>query len=188
MKIKLIENGLDSLKKGFEYLKQYEEQYLLEKSGHERYFILKDAILSIHHGIEILFKEVLRKSNELLIYSDIDKSLKNAYVEKRQRKLDSLFETSQTLHTVTFREAIDRVQRICGHEINQHFSNKLHKIEDYRNQITHSEVALDEIEINETFDGLIDEVDIFFMKSIGTEYSTLTGYAQLKEKYNVSVK
>ena len=100
MKIKLIENGLDSLKKGFEYLKQYEEQYLLEKSGHERYFILKDAILSIHHGIEILFKEVLRKSNELLIYSDIDKSLKNAYVEKRQRKLYSLFETSQTLHTV----------------------------------------------------------------------------------------
>lgn len=184
MKINLIENGLDSLKKGFAHLKNYEEKYLLEEYGKERYLILKDAILSIHHGIEILFKEVLKRTNELLIFSEIDRKLKKAYVQKRQQNFDSLFETDQILHTVTFREAIDRVEKICGYEINEKFIKKLDKIEEYRNQITHSEVVLDEVEANEIFEGLIDEVDTFFMKSIGREYSSITGYDKLKKNYN----
>ena len=122
MKIKLLENGLDSLKKGFKSLKNYEEMYLLDNSGSERFLTLKDAVLAIHHGIEILFKEALIRTNEILVFSEIDKNLKNAFVTKRQRSLDSLFEANPSLHTVTFQETIDRVQKICGHEINQNFS------------------------------------------------------------------
>lgn len=183
MKIKLLENGLDSLKKGFESLNSYEEMYLLDDSGHERYLVLKDAVLAIHHGIEILFKEVLVNSNEILVFSEIDKKLKNAFVIKRQRKLDSLFEADQSLHTVTFYEAIDRVQKVCGYEINKKFNEKLNKLQEYRNQITHSEVLIDEIQLNAVFEGLVDEIDIFFINAIGSDYTTITGYSQLQENY-----
>lgn len=183
MKISLIENGLDSLKKGFEYLKNYEEKFLLEQYGTDRYFLLKDAILAIHHGIEILFKEVLRRANEFLIFSEINKKLKKACVQKRQQGLYSLFETDQVLHTVTFRESIDRVEKICGYEINDKFLKKLIKIEDFRNRITHSEVILDEVEVNQVLEGLVDEIDTFFIKSMGKEYTTITGYDKLKENY-----
>jgi len=172
------------LKKGFESLKKYEEMYFLDGCGTERYLVLKDSILAIHHGIEILFKEVLVKNNELLVFSEIDKKLKNAYVEKRQRSLESLFEADQSLHTVTYLEAIDRVQKICGHVITKNFSIKLNKLQEYRNQITHSEVLIEEAQINAVFEGLVDDVDTFFMDSIGDSYSTVTGYSQLKSNYN----
>jgi hypothetical protein len=183
VKITLLENGLDSLKKGFESLMYYEEMYLLDKSGSERYLVLKDAVLAIHHGIEILFKEVLVKNNEILVFSDIDKKLKNAFVEKRQRNLDSLFEADQSLHTVAFNEAIDRVQKVCGFAINNQFSEKLTKLQEYRNQITHSEVLIDEIHLNTVFEGLVDEIDTFFIGAIGEEYQTITGYSQLQDNY-----
>jgi len=183
MKINLLENGLDSLRKGYEQLKNYEEMYLLENSGHERYLVLKDAVLAIHHGIEILFKEVLIKENVFLIFSEIDKNLKNAFVAKRQRHLNSLFEAGLLLHTVTFQEAVDRVQKICGHEINKNFECKLIKLQEYRNQITHSEVSIDEIQLNSVFEGLVDEIDTFFIKAIGDNYSTITGYSKFKDNY-----
>jgi len=183
VKIKLLENGLDSLRKGFKSLMNYEELYLLDNAGHKRFLVLKDAVLAIHHGIEILFKEVLIKDNELLIFSEIGKKLKDAFVVKKQRNLGSLFEADQLLHTVTFQEAIDRVQKICGHEINSKFMSKLGKLQEYRNQITHSEVSIDEVQLNLVFEGLVDEIDTFFIRAIGPEYTTVTGYSNFKANY-----
>lgn len=183
MKISLLENGLDSLKKGFEYLTAYEEAHFIENQGNDRFLILKDAVLAIHHGIEILFKEALNKTNEILLFSEINRNLKSAFAIKRSRKLSSLFEADPTLHTVNFLEAIDRVQKICGHEIPKSFLEKLQNLQNYRNQITHSEVSIDEIEINSVFDGLVDDVDVFFTKAIGKEYKTITGHSALKKNY-----
>ena len=188
MKISLLENGLDSLKKGFENLNIYEEMHLLDDKGTERFLVLKDAVLAIHHGIEILFKESLKRTNEILVFSEIDKRLKNAFVTKRQKNLDSLFEADPSIHTVTFEEAIDRVQKICGHKISKLFSYKLSKLQEYRNQITHSEVSIDEIELNLVFEGLVDEIDIFFTEAIGEDYATITGYSTLKKNYERYLK
>jgi uncharacterized protein YutE (UPF0331/DUF86 family) len=183
VKISLLENSLDSLKKGFEHLNNYEEMHLLDNKGNERFLVLKDAVLAIHHGIEILFKEALNRSNEILVFTEIDKRLKTAFVIKRQRNLDSLFEADPTLNTVTFQEAVDRVHKICGHKINESFIQKLDKLQIYRNQITHSEVSIDEIELNSVFEGLVDDIDIFFTGTIGEDYSTITGYSALKKNY-----
>lgn len=185
MRINLLNNGLDSLKKGFDYLKKYEERYFLEDVNNDRMYYLKDAIIFIHHGIEILFKEALFRENELLIFTEIDKSLKNAYIERRQQNLDSLFEANQKLNTVSFRESMDRVQKICGFVLNDVLRRKLDNIEKYRNKITHSEITLDEIEVNNTFEGLIEELDVFFLQAIGDEYSNIRGYKLLKENYKV---
>lgn len=183
MRIKLLENGLDSLKKGFEKLHAYEEMLHIDRRGPERYFVLKDAVLAIHHGVEILFKEVLNRQNELLVFEGIDKQLKAAFVTKRQMGLESLFETNSKLRTVSFDEAIDRVQTICGYVLRNEFKSKLDRLQECRNQIIHSEVSVDEIHLNSIFEGLVDEIDVFFSQAIGREYSTITGYAQLQESY-----
>ncbi len=36
MKITFMENGVDSLKKGFAHLQRYEEMYFIEKEGKEK--------------------------------------------------------------------------------------------------------------------------------------------------------
>ncbi len=183
MKISLVENGLDSLKKGFDHLIKYEEMSFLEKKGKERYFVLKDAILAIHHGIEILLKQTLINTNELLVFTAMDQNLKNAFREKRQKNLDSIFETAQSAHTVTLQEALDRIRKVCGYHISNRFNDKLTKLDIYRNQITHSAVFLKEAEINNVFNGLVDEIDSFFLEALGSEYPTLTGYSDFKRNY-----
>jgi hypothetical protein len=183
MKISLLENGLDSLQKGFNHLNTYEEMYILEKKGSERFLVLKDAVLAIHHGIEILFKDVLNRSNEILVFSEIDNKLKQAFAKKRQENFNSLFEADPTIRTVSFVEAIDRIQKICGYRIKESFRGKLNRLQGYRNQVMHSEVSINETELNSVFEGLVDDIDIFFSEAIGSEYYTVTGYSALKEYY-----
>ncbi|MPY26943.1 hypothetical protein [Shewanella sp. YLB-07] len=183
MKISLIENGVDSLKKGFESLKKYEEMHFIDRSGEERFYTLKDAILSINHGIEILFKQVLINHNELLVFSDIDKSLKSAFREKRQKKLSSIFETEKSPHTVTMQEAIDRLSSFCGIVLDKKMLSKISQLEKYRNQITHSAIFIKEEDVSDTFNGLIDKVDTFFLQELKGNYSSVSGYTKFKDEY-----
>ncbi|OCH20388.1 hypothetical protein [Aliivibrio sp. 1S128] len=183
VKISLIENGIDSLKKGFESLKKYEEMHFIDRRGEERFYTLKDAILSINHGVEILFKQVLINHNELLVFSDFDKALKSAFKEKRQKKLTSIFETEKSPHTVTMQEAIDRLSSFCGIEIDKKMLLKINQLEKYRNQITHSAIFIKEEDVSDTFNGLIDKVDTFFLQELKDSYSSVSGYTEFKEKY-----
>ncbi|MFW5795101.1 MAG: hypothetical protein ACOCV1_06415, partial [Bacillota bacterium] len=181
MKISLLDNGLDSLKKGFSYLKTYEKEYHLEEENEKRFYLLKDAILSVHHGIEILLKYILYKESEYLILSEINENVKNAFVDKRNKKLKSIFETnlSDKIHTVSFEESIERIEKICGFILKNSLSQKFMKLQKYRNQIIHAEFNFNENEINKLFDGLVDDIDGFLKDTIGNEYKTLTGYGEL---------
>ena len=55
-RISMLDNGMDSLKKGFENYLNYVE-IIKNKTdiSQEDYLILKQAVSSIHHGIEILY-------------------------------------------------------------------------------------------------------------------------------------
>lgn len=190
MKISFLENGLDSLKKGSISLLKYEEikvsddESRLDKS---RFYFLKDAILNIQHGIEILFKHLLLSHNELLIFSEIGTNVQQALKERRIRNYDSVFQTSfsNKIHTVTFTESVERLINICGITFSKRIKEKLSKIEGYRNQIIHSEIYFDEGDISELFDGFIDELDFFFYKWIGEEYLSITGYGDLKRNFEI---
>ena len=184
MQISLIENGVDSLIKGFENLKKYEEMFFVDRAGPNRFFTLKDAILNVHHGIEVLFKQILLNKNELLVFSDIDSTLKKSFKEKNQKKLQSIFQVDNSPHTVTLREAIDRLAAFCDIQLDNKLAIKINQLEKYRNQITHSAVFLSEEEINKTFDGLIDCIDTFFIKFLANEYTSITGYDNLKVAFN----
>lgn len=183
MQISLIENGVDSLTKGFEHLKKYEEMFFIDRTGPNRFFTLKDAILNVNHGIEILFKQILLNKNELLVFSDIDSTLKKSFKEKNQKKLQSIFQVDNSPHTVTLREAIDRLAAFCDIQLDQKLATKINQLEKYRNQITHSAVFLSEEEINKTFDGLIDCIDTFFIRFLANEYTSITGYDILKQTF-----
>lgn len=186
MKIKFLENGINSLETGYNALIEYEELYYFKNSKKkERYFKLKSAILSIHHGVEILLKYCLLLKNELLIFPQIDENLKKAFREKKSQGLQSVFETSlkHKIHTITYLEVISRLQVFGKIEIKKEFIDKLHTLANFRNLITHSEVYIDEIDISNTFNGLIDELDFFFLSSIGKRYKPLSGHKNLIKNY-----
>ncbi len=186
MKINFLENGIDSFQKGFKSLKEYELNLVDEKSEEiERYFLLKDAVIFIHHGIEILMKHILINESIYLVFSNIDNNVKNAYIELKNKKLDNIFETSlrNKIHTVSYEEAFDRVQKICGYEFSKEFSVHILKLNEFRNQITHSSISVKELEVRQLFENFLSEVDFFFFKTIGREYKTLSNYSDLVENY-----
>lgn len=188
MKLNFLDSGIDSLKKGFQNLIEYEKITFFNPdkiSEGSRFYFLKDSILFIQHGIEILFKNIIQNHSEYLIFSQIDSNVKNAIQQKNSRKLNSVFETDlkHKIHTVTFLESIERLKIIPGVSISSALVRKLKDLESYRNIIMHSEPYLNEYEINQTFEGLSDELDLFFYENIGKKYQTISGYSELNENF-----
>ncbi len=184
MKLNFLNSGVDSLKKGFENLNKYESinySNSSAKTKQKRFYYLKDAILFIQHGIEILFKSILAQHSEYLIFSQIDSNVKKALLQKKQRKLNSVFESDlkNKIHTVTFLESIERIKVIPKVELSKSLEKRLNELESYRNIIMHSEPYLNESQINKTLDGLSDDLDTFFIKNIGKKYKTISGYSML---------
>ncbi len=184
MKLNFLDSGMDSLKKGFECLLKYEKITFFndDKISEElRFYHLKDAILFIQHGIEILIKKIIQNHSEYLLFSQIDNHVKNALRQKNERKLNSVFETDlkHKIHTVTFNESIERLKLIPQIKISSQLEKRLNELESYRNIIMHSEPYLNEYDINNTFDGLSDELDIFFHENIGETYKMINGYDEL---------
>lgn len=163
MQLNLIENGLDSLRKGYEALNEYDNLLLENGDDFEKSLLLKSAIIQTHHGIEILMKYILSKHNELLIFSSIDENIKNAYKQKHQNKCSSIFEVSNIdkVHTVTYTEAFERLCTICNHSFSERFIQKIQLLNIYRNRITHSEISIDDPEIVLLFNGFFDELDLY---------------------------
>lgn len=184
MKLNFLKSGLDSLKKGFQHLIEYEKNtfYKENKNNDEvRYYYLKDAILFIQHGIEILIKSIIQKHSEYLIFSQIDSNVKAAIRQKNEQKLNSVFESDlkHKIHTVTFLESIERLKIIPNIKVSKTLESRLKELESYRNIIMHSEPYINEYDINKTFDGLSDELDMFFAQNIGENYKTISGYDNL---------
>lgn len=191
MNINMLENGIDSLHKGFKSLTDYEKT-LLDKTIDDktRFFILKDAITYTHHGIEIMMKHILYLKSEYLIFSNIDKNLKNAYQEKNQKKLNNVFETSLSnrVHTITYEEAFERLKYICNFSFSKKFEYQIEMLGNLRNQITHAEITANEVEVKTLFDDFLSEIDKFFFNAIGMDYKTVNGYSTLVNNYDIYIK
>lgn len=186
MKISLIENGLDSLKKGYGHLKKYEELDAAPMNDTQRFSLLKDAILAIQHGVEILFKDILRSKNEILLYSEINAKLKQAFRKRQEGVINELFELDG-VHTVTFKESIERVRDICGIEIPLKLHKNLLKVEAWRNLLMHSAVSLPEVQVAAVLGGLMQNLDDFFSIAIGDRYTKGQGRIDLERAYKLFV-
>lgn len=184
MRISLIENGLDSLKKGYSHLETYERLLGERAEDALRFSALKDSVLSIQHGIEILFKLALKENNELLLFTDITK-LKQAFISRREGTINELYE-ADGVHTVTFKESIDRLKDICGFAMTDKFKKTLLKVEGWRNSITHSAVLLRENEVSRVLITLLSDLDNFFGPVIGAPYLEGQGRTDLDRAYRLT--
>ena len=83
----MLENGIDSIQKGFTSYLRYTES-IKEKSilDIKDYYTLKQAILSTHHGVEILLKYILYRQSEFLIVEELKDDYKKAYKDSCSKR------------------------------------------------------------------------------------------------------
>ena len=152
LNIDLKDNGLHSLKKGIDSYQEF-------KSTCD-YWLLKDSIISLHHGIELLMKEILFKENQYLILSDL-KDIASKQKKAKQEGKD-IFDLENSLNTVSFIEAIARVQVFIKSNC---FDNDLYKylteLNSLRNRITHYKVSLDGQTVGQLIEAIREPLDKF---------------------------
>lgn len=186
MRISLIENGLDSLRKGYQYLNEHEKLELSGAKDIKKFSSLKDSILNIQHGVEILFKHLLITHNEFLLYTDISR-LKEAYRSKAKGEITELYE-ADGVHTVTFKESIDRLRDICGLPISEALKKKLLKVESWRNTISHSAAIITEDNVAKTLLDHLFDLDELLAPVLGEQYFKGQGRTELDRTYNLTKK
>ena len=190
MNISMLENGMDSLQHGFHSYLQYKERTKDRQPELQDYFILKQAILNTHHGIEILLKYIVQKKSEFLIIKEIDKTYRKAYTEMRENGMTSVFNTllASKIHTITYEEALERVKDLCGVQIETTVENKLKDLNVYRNALTHAEINVNDEIVEKLFDGLLVDLDVLFLKAIGEKYEAFYGFSEVKANYDHYMK
>lgn len=138
----LAENGADSFKAAFLTIGKIST--LEDGIVHN----LKDAVISLNHGIEILFKLVLKNYDEYLIFTDLDKYMtaKKAMLSKG---LLNVLDANPQLKTVTLNEGIRRAKYLCNYDISDDFETVVQYLNKIRNQFMHYEINLSDAEVQE---------------------------------------
>jgi len=136
--ISLAENGLHSLDRAASAFEQF------NSTGTE--ILLKDAIMFLHHGVELLMKQILVNHSEYLVFENLQDA------SRKQMRADELGLAVLFLEnpprTVTFLEAIDRVRAfVRPPELTDYLVADLGKLNRLRNQLEHYAIDVDAKEI-----------------------------------------
>jgi hypothetical protein len=137
MKFNLLTNGIDSLRGSYESLEKIKQLAF----GTEHH--VKDAIMLLNHANEILFKLILKKNQEYLMFEDISLYMKAKAAMVQQNK-ENVFDINPKLKTVNFSEAIKRLELLCDIEISSKFKGSLEYLNQNRNKIMHFEIEISE--------------------------------------------
>lgn len=132
--ITLIQNGMHSLNKGIQAFQRY--------SSTNNQMLLKDAIMQVHHGVELLLKEMLLRENPLLIYENLGDMTKKQEVADRAGV--ALFALPDPPKTVTYMDAVKRVGvHIKPKELDTSLVQDLTELNRVRNQVEHYAIDVD---------------------------------------------
>lgn len=146
MFLSLIENGIDSLNYG---LNAYKDFLSLEnRHANDNPTCLKVAIIMVHNGLELLLKNYIASLNELLIYDYKDDKKQEALLSEYATVLKTpgltlekhLLQQNLTQKTVDYSGLIKIFKCIYNPTDKEWWCLK--KIGDYRNQLTHYGVNL----------------------------------------------
>jgi len=136
-RITLLQNGIHSLERGFESVDGY-----LRKEEDE--FLLKEAILFIHHGIELLLKQLLVQESRFLIFSDLS-SVVRRQREANQKGVD-IFSLEKPPHTISYPEAIERVDAFLDiPQFTLQLQRDLRELNQLRNRLEHYAIKTDKV-------------------------------------------
>ncbi|PLS07614.1 hypothetical protein [Bacillus halotolerans] len=170
MKLSLLDNGVDSLKATYNSLEDIE--YLLVGGEHR----IKDAILSLNHANEILFKLLLKQRIECLVFVDIEAYM-NAKEEMNAKGKNNVFEVKSGLQTIGFSEAIRRLELLCDIKVCPYLKKGLQYLKQKRNQIMHYEIELNEGE----FRALVEKLKECYEYTIRFFSEHISGLSELIE-------
>ncbi|WP_421948071.1 hypothetical protein [Phaeodactylibacter xiamenensis] len=164
--ITLIENGEHSLRKGIKAYNTFQESS--ENVDKDKMY-LKEALMFIHHGVELLMKEVLVRKSEYLIFSD----LKAATRKQNQANSSGIgiFYLEKPPHTVTYTEAIDRVCAFVE-KLDDDFQKTLIELNNFRNQIEHYQIDVTKDEIQDIIDNVLPSLEKFLEEKLSIRLSS----------------
>lgn len=163
LRIGLIDNACHSLQRGYEMWREGRQK--------QDALRLKEAIIWIHHGIELSLKQLLVQTNEYLVFADVDEAVRKLAHLRRQPGTENatvldLFEHGRGAYTVGFRRLVDRVAMMLAvEELAQGapLREKIEELANYRNRIVHfsTGVQVDEVtrllaELMEPFLALVE--------------------------------
>ncbi|PFF30858.1 hypothetical protein CN327_21840 [Bacillus cereus] len=140
MKFTLLDNGADSLKSAYENLETLKN---IAEGGQHR---LKDSVIFLNHGVELLLKLILKKHSPSLMFDKINEYLEAKQRLKKKEDAKTVFDINKKLKTVSLFEALTRVEYLCDIDIPENFRGSILYVNKIRNQFMHYEVELDEQE------------------------------------------
>jgi len=137
-KISLRENGEHSFKKSLESYSDYDKT--------KDQMLLKDTIMFLHNGIELLMKEMLVQHSEYLIYEE----LKDIHVKQKEARIKGIgiFYIDYPPKSVTYEVAIKRVDAFINPpELDDSLLQNLTRLNRLRNQLEHYAIDADKEEV-----------------------------------------
>jgi hypothetical protein len=139
----LLDNAYDFLNNSlyFYHLATHEDY----PQDYKRYW--KFSIVDIVQAMELMFKEVLRRENEIFIYENIDKPN----------------------HTVSISKALQRLINIIKIDLNKNEENKIKQAIEIRNQIIHFELELDLKDLSTIYIVIFEFLHSFHYRFLGEE-------------------
>ncbi|WP_114766425.1 hypothetical protein [Vibrio rhodolitus] len=166
LNIGLLDNGSHSLKRGYEIWKEWETT--------KDPWLLKESIIWAHHGIELLLKQLLVQSNELLIFQNEKKAAERFESLKKRRGMEnatilSLFDYDDGVMSVGFKDVVKRTNIILNvAELSEKAPLRI-LIDDltrYRNKIVHFSVDLDVIKVSTLLFDILDPLLTLLSKKV----------------------
>lgn len=147
MEISLVGNGADSIKHAHISIEKLDT--LLDGRDHN----LKDAVIFLNHGIEILLKVMLAKRSTALMFTNI-KDYQKAKEQLKGSSKQDVFEINSNLQTVSLREALARIEYLCDVEIEDTMKDAVYELNFIRNKLMHFSLKLDREDMNDFIDKL----------------------------------
>jgi hypothetical protein len=145
-----FENGYDSLKKSINLYSK------LDSTKETYEYDLKDIVISFHHSIEVLYKYIIRKESEFLIYDNISVYCKNTIYNNANHKHE----------TIKFMDAVRLVYLINNLEMDYEKIYYYDILNEIRNSITHSSYDFRDTLTEHYLANLIPEVYKILAKNI----------------------
>jgi hypothetical protein len=138
VRIALKENGLHSLWKGI-------EAYEKAKSGDD--WSLKEAVMFIHHGVELLMKQILVNHSEYLLFEDLGETTVRKQKQANQQGIGVFF-LNRPPRSVTFTDALRRVDVfVAPAQLEESLITWLDQLNSLRNQIEHYAIDVEKEDV-----------------------------------------
>lgn len=127
-------------------------------------WLLKEAVIWVHHGIELVLKQLLVQTNEFLVFQDLNKAVERLGILRKKRGMKNagvldLFDHDDKVMSVGFRSLIERAAitlSISELEEGGVLRSKIDRLTRYRNKIVHFSLELDVIEVSSLLSDLLN--------------------------------